>query len=230
MKKTVLIIDNYLSLIEHLSAYLPLDAYELSFENDGEKGIKKALNQKFDAIILELALSKLNGFQIIKAIRQHDQLTPILMIASQGESLNKLIAFKLGADDYLVKPCSPLEILARLENLLKRNQNIHAPKTIIQYHNIRVDCVKRIVELDEKPIELTNTEFNILEVLIKTPGQAFSKEELTEYALGRKYTPYDRSVDVHISNLRNKLGSHSIEEPWIKTVRGFGYLFNLPLI
>ncbi|WP_278025356.1 winged helix-turn-helix domain-containing protein [Legionella yabuuchiae] len=92
--------------------------------------------------------------------------------------------------------------------------------------NIVVDCTQRIVTLDKHPIELTNAEFNILEMLIKSPGQAFSKEELTEYALGRDYTAYDRSIDVHISNLRNKLGHNSEGEEWIKTVRGFGYLFS----
>jgi len=100
----------------------------------------------------------------------------------------------------------------------------------VTYGNILVDCSQRIATINNNPIELTNTEFNILEMLIKSPGQAFSKEELTEYALGRKFTAYDRSIDVHISNLRNKLGHNDEGDDWLKTVRGFGYVFNAQVI
>lgn len=148
------------------------------------------------------------------------------MLTARGEDIDRIVGLEIGADDYLPKPCNPRELTARLRAILRRTQKIPAPRPIIEQHNIVVDCSKHHVTMAGTYLELTNAEFNILEMLIKSPGQAFSKEELTEYALGRKYTAYDRSIDVHISNLRNKLGDNEHGEPLVKTVRGFGYMFN----
>jgi two-component system response regulator CpxR len=144
------------------------------------------------------------------------------------DDLDRLLAFEMGADDYLTKPCSTIECLARLRAMLNRAYVKKNTRASITEETIHLDCAKRIAYRANEQLPLTNTEFNILEMLIKFPGQAFSKEELTEYALGRKHTAYDRSIDVHISNLRHKLGLNLNQEPWIKTVRGFGYLFNAP--
>ncbi len=193
--------------------------------HDGENAVKKALNQPFDAIILDVMLPKLNGFEVLKAIREHLE-TPVLMLTARGDDIDRIVGLEIGADDYLPKPCNPRELVARLRAILRRTQKIPAQRPIIEHQGILVDCSKRIATQHGEVLELTNAEFNILEMLIKSPGQAFSKEELTEYALGRKYTAYDRSIDVHISNLRNKLGDNEEGEPIIKTVRGFGYMFN----
>lgn len=225
MNSSILIIDDDIELTDLISQYLEPEGFNVESVHDGEQGVKKALNQSFDAIILDIMLPKLNGFAVLRAIREHLE-TPVLMLTARGEDIDRIVGLEIGADDYLPKPCNPRELLARLRAILRRTQKIPTVRPVIEEHNLIVDCAKRHVSQAGDYLELTNAEFNILEMLIKSPGQAFSKEELTEYALGRKYTAYDRSIDVHISNLRNKLGDNPAGEPIVKTVRGFGYMFN----
>jgi len=225
MNNKILIIDDDVELTELLSQYLEGEGYKTTSAHDGQTGLKRALNQPYDAIILDIMLPKLNGFQVLKAIREHID-TPILMLTARGDDIDRIVGLEIGADDYIPKPCNPRELIARLRAILRRTSKAPAQRPVISHENITLDTAKRLVTVSEKPIELTNAEFNILEMLIKSPGQAFSKEELTEYALGRKFTAYDRSIDVHISNLRNKLGLNAAGDDWVKTVRGFGYLFN----
>lgn len=225
MNSTILIIDDDTELTDLLTQYLEPEGFNIICVHDGDTGVKKALNINFDAIILDVMLPKLNGFEVLKAIREHSQ-TPVLMLTARGDDIDRIVGLEIGADDYLPKPCNPRELVARLRAVLRRTQKNPIHRPIIEAHNIVVDCSKRNVTMEGTFLELTNAEFNILEMLIKSPGQAFSKEELTEYALGRKYTAYDRSIDVHISNLRNKLGDNPQGEPIVKTVRGFGYMFN----
>ena len=227
MNKQVLVIDSDDILQSQLKHYLSLEGFTVRSAEDGEHGLKIALNQTFDAIILEVILPKRNGFHVLQAIREHIS-TPAIFLTAREDDIDRFLGLEIGADDYILKPCDPNELIARLRAILRRSQAQPSHlKSFIEYQSIRVDCGKRNVTLNYEHLELTNTEFNILEILIKSPGQAFSKEELTEYAIGRKFTAYDRSIDVHISNLRNKLGNNSNQEPWIKTVRGFGYLFNI---
>lgn len=225
MNSNILIIDDDVELTDLLTEYLVPEGFIITCAHEGDSGIKKALNQPFDAIILDVMLPKLNGFQVLKAIREHLE-TPVLMLTARGDDIDRIVGLEIGADDYLPKPCNPRELVARLRAILRRTHKAPVNKPIIEVDNIVVDCSKREVTLLGKALELTNAEFNILEMLIKSPGQAFSKEELTEYALGRKYTAYDRSIDVHISNLRNKLGNNAAGEERVKTIRGFGYLFH----
>ena len=225
MNGNILIIDDDIELTDLLAQYLVPEGFNAVCVHDGESGVKKALNQTFDAIILDVMLPKLNGFEVLKAIREHLE-TPVLMLTARGDDIDRIVGLEIGADDYLPKPCNPRELVARLRAILRRTQKIPTSRPIIEQHNIVVDCSKRHVTMAGNYLELTNAEFNILEMLIKSPGQAFSKEELTEYALGRKYTAYDRSIDVHISNLRNKLGDNPQGETIVKTVRCFGYMFN----
>lgn len=225
MNNKILIIDDDTELTELLTQYLQAEGFEVSCAHDGEIGVKKALNQPLDAIVLDVMLPKLNGFEVLKAIREHLD-TPVLMLTARGDDIDRIVGLEIGADDYLAKPCNPRELVARMRAILRRAQKAPMHRPVIEHGNIMIDCSKRTATIEGNPLELTNTEFNILEMLMKSPGQAFSKEVLTEYALGRKYTAYDRSIDVHISNLRNKLGQNKAGEDWIKTVRGFGYLFN----
>lgn len=225
MNNNILIVDDDTELTDLLLQYLEPEGFNVVTAHDGEMAVKKALNQSFDAIILDVMLPKLNGFEVLKAIREHLQ-TPVLMLTARGDDIDRIVGLEIGADDYLPKPCNPRELVARLRAILRRTQKMPIQRPIIEHQEIVVDCSKRIATHEGQPMELTNAEFNILEMLIKSPGQAFSKEELTEYALGRKYTAYDRSIDVHISNLRNKLGENQEGEPYVKTVRGFGYMFN----
>ena len=226
MSGNILVVDENIELTQLLSQHLLHEGFNVSIVHDGETALKKALNQPFDAIILDVMLPKMSGFEVLRTIRQH-LITPVLMLTARGDDIDRLVGLEIGADDYLTKPCNPHELFARLRAILRRTQKAPVHKAIIEHRHFQVDSAKRQATVAGQELELTNTEFNILEMLIKSPGQAFSKEELTEYALGRKYTAFDRSIDVHISNLRNKLGDHSTDNPWIKTVRGFGYLLNL---
>lgn len=225
MNTNILIVDDDAELTDLLEQYLTPEGFTIVSVHDGENAVKKALNQPFDAIILDVMLPKLNGFEVLKAIREHLD-TPVLMLTARGDDIDRIVGLEIGADDYLPKPCNPRELVARLRAILRRTQKLPAHRPIIELQGIVVDCSKHLATQHGTPMDLTNAEFNILEMLIKSPGQAFSKEELTEYALGRKYTAYDRSIDVHISNLRNKLGNNANNEPYVKTVRGFGYMFN----
>jgi two-component system response regulator CpxR len=148
------------------------------------------------------------------------------MLTARGDDIDRIVGLEIGADDYLPKPCNPRELVARLRAILRRTHKTPQHKPILSHQDILLDCSKRTASLHEEVLDLTNAEFNILEMLMKSPGQAYSKEELTEYALGRKFTAYDRSIDVHISNLRNKLGDPTLGEAIIKTVRGFGYMLH----
>lgn len=177
----------------------------------------------FDAVILDLVLPKKNGFDVVRAIREHSEV-PIIILSNRTETIDRIIALELGADDYLTKPCNPYELIATLHAVLRRAKSKPTVRPVIKHHSIVLDGSKREASLAGVLLDLTNTEFNILEMLIKSPGQAFSKEELTEYALGRPFTAYDRSIDVHISNLRSKLGDNESGEPLLITIRGFGYM------
>lgn len=223
MNHTLLIVDDDTELTSLLTEYLEPEGFNVVAAHDGEQGVKKALNQPFDAIILDVMLPKLNGFEVLKAIRDHSD-TPILMLTARGDDVDRIVGLEIGADDYVPKPCNPRELVARIRAVLRRTQKLPVHKPVIHHLNILIDCAKRTAICKGLPLELTNAEFNILEMLLKSPGQAFSKEELTEYALGRKYTAYDRSIDVHISNLRSKLGEDQHGSFLVKTVRGFGYL------
>ena len=221
----ILIIDEDIAFSELLVKHLKPEGFEVTCVHDGEQGLKKALNQPLDAIILDVLLPKYNGFELLKSIRVHLSI-PIIILSARDDDVDHLVGLHMGADDYVTKPCNPHEIIARLHAILRRVQNVPIYKPVIERQTIVVDCNKRMATLAGEALVLTNAEFKILEMLIKSPGQAFSKEELTEYALSRKYTAYDRSIDVHISNLRNKLGNNASGEDIVKTVRGFGYMFN----
>lgn len=221
----ILIIDDDTELTDLLVQYLEPEGFKVTCVHDGENGVKKALNQPFDAIILDVMLPKLNGFEVLKAVREHIQV-PIVMLTARGDDIDRIVGLEIGADDYLPKPCNPRELVARLRAILRRVKKTPLQRPILSYQDIVVNCSKRLVTKNGHLMELTNAEFNILEMLIRSPGQAYSKEELTEYALGRKYTAFDRSIDVHISNLRSKVGDNEKGEPLVKTVRGFGYMIN----
>lgn len=225
MSPKTLLIDSDVELTKLIATYLQAESFEVSCVHDGEQGLKKALNQTFDVIILDIMLPKKNGFIILQQLRQHQD-TPVLLLTARTDDIDRVIGLELGADDYLLKPCNPRELLARLRAILRRATKTPPVRGTMKQANIVLDSAKRLVKKAGLSIELTNTEFNILEMLMRSPGQAFSKEELTEYALGRKFTPYDRSIDVHVSHLRQKLGHNTKHEPILKTVRGFGYILN----
>lgn len=225
MTLQILAIDSDKEFTDLLATYLKSENFQVDCAHDGENGLKKALNKQFDAIILDILLPKKNGFLVLKDLRKH-QSTPVFFLTARNDDIDRIIGLELGADDFLIKPCNPRELLARLRSVLRRTPKAPKERKTINKSCLSLDSATRSVYKNGINIELTNTEFNILETLIRFPKQAFSKEELTEFALGRKFTAYDRSIDVHISHLRQKLGNNDNDEPILKTVRGYGYVLN----
>ena len=225
MKHHILIAEPDQELASQLSTLFKKQGFQVILSTDGNSAYKQALNHELDAAVLEIALPEQNGLDVVKSIREHSSL-PILILSSEDSLTNKQVAFELGADDFLSKPCHFYELLSRVKAMIGHHNSTVSPKPVITFGPIHLDTSLRTMCYHDKQLEITKAEFNILELLIKSPNQAFSKQELTELALGRDFTAYDRSIDVHISNLRHKLGKTSNGEDWIKTVRGFGYLLN----
>lgn len=224
----ILIVDDDIELCEMLVEYLSTEGFVVDVAHDGEIGKQRALSGDYDVVVLDVMLPTLNGFDILRGIRAESK-TPILMLTARGDDVDRIVGLEMGADDYLPKPCNPRELVARLRAILRRIQpsqvtkNEKLPTAILRSGNIEVHPESRQVIYTGKILELTSTEYNILEVLVREAGHVVTKETLSEKALGRKLTRYDRSIDMHVSNLRHKLGTDSNGQTLIQTVRSIGY-------
>ena len=220
----VLLVDDDDTLTELLAEYLGAEGLEVSRAPDGEKGVQEILNNPYDVVVLDSMMPKMNGLDVLKTVRAQIKI-PIIMLTAKGDDIDRIIGLEMGADDYVPKPCQPRELLARINAILRRAQqsgeNPASNASSITASNVTLYPAKRQAEVGDKPLELTSTEFNLLEVLMRHAGQVVSKDTLSEEALDRKLAKFDRSIDVHISSIRHKLGDASL----IQTVRGLGYLF-----
>ncbi len=220
----VLLVDDDDTLTELLAEYLGAEGLEVSRAPDGEKGVQEILNNPYDVVVLDSMMPKMNGLDVLKTVRTQSKI-PIIMLTAKGDDIDRIIGLEMGADDYVPKPCQPRELLARINAILRRAQqsgeNPASNASSITASNVTLYPAKRQAEVGDKPLELTSTEFNLLEVLMRHAGQVVSKDTLSEEALDRKLAKFDRSIDVHISSIRHKLGDASL----IQTVRGLGYLF-----
>ena len=220
----VLLVDDDDTLTELLAEYLGAEGLEVSRAPDGEKGVQEILNNPYDVVVLDSMMPKMNGLDVLKTVRAQSKI-PIIMLTAKGDDIDRIIGLEMGADDYVPKPCQPRELLARINAILRRAQqsgeNPASNASSITASNVTLYPAKRQAEVGDKPLELTSTEFNLLEVLMRHAGQVVSKDTLSEEALDRKLANFDRSIDVHISSIRHKLGDASL----IQTVRGLGYLF-----
>ena len=219
-----LLVDDDDPLTELLAEYLGAEGLEVSRAPDGEKGVQEILNNPYDVVVLDSMMPKMNGLDVLKTVRAQSKI-PIIMLTAKGDDIDRIIGLEMGADDYVPKPCQPRELLARINAILRRAQqsgeNPASNASSITASNVTLYPAKRQAEVGDKPLELTSTEFNLLEVLMRHAGQVVSKDTLSEEALDRKLAKFDRSIDVHISSIRHKLGDASL----IQTVRGLGYLF-----
>ncbi|GAA6173818.1 response regulator [Colwellia sp. KU-HH00111] len=230
-KKQILLIDDDHELAELLVDYLAQQDFIVQCCFDGQSGLEQAYSDKFDLILLDVMMPKLDGFDVLKALGKAHK-TPILMLTAKGDNNDKVKGLELGADDYLAKPFHHQELLARINAILRRIQLINQQNkqafqqgnAILSVNDIELKHATRTVLCHGNTIELTGTEYQILTALVEHHGQIISKDTLSEQVLGRKLSPFDRSIDVHIGNIRRKfLPFCSIEK--IKTVRGAGYLF-----
>jgi two-component system response regulator CpxR len=216
----LLVIDDDVELCSLLSEFLQREGFQVESENEGRRGLEHALQGGIDLVILDVMLPGLDGFEILKRIRSHGRI-PVLMLTARGEDVDRIVGLELGADDYLSKPFNPRELSARIKAILRRTE----PKPNrgrIEVNGVVLDPGTREAVVDGKPIELTTLEFDILELLMRSAGHVVSRDDLMESLYNRKSTPYDRSIDMHVSHLRKKLES---SRPMIKTIRGSGYQF-----
>ncbi len=228
MHKLLLVEDDE-ELSNLLIEFLEPDGFDIQACYNGNDALMHANTGQFDLIILDIMLPGLNGTEVLRQIRTHSSV-PIIMLTARGDEIDRIVGLEMGADDYLPKPCNPRELLARIKAILRRAENTPEEDQTDNQETIKIDDVElhpksREAFLSGTPLELTSAEFNILEILLRNAGQVIKKNILTEQALARNMTMYDRSIDVHISKLRMKLGPHGDDSLRIKTVRGIGYIY-----
>lgn len=221
----ILIVDDDSELSEMLADYLQAEGYTIERVFDGEKGVKTALSGEFDAVVLDVMMPKLDGFEALRQIRSQSAI-PVIMLTAKGDDIDRIVGLEIGADDYLPKPFNPRELLARLRAVLRRSQITPATSeqasSMISIGALEIHPTSRSVFADGQALDLTSTEFNLLQTLVQQPGKVVTKELLSQQALGRLLTRYDRSIDMHMSNLRKKLSEHG-QDALIITIRGQGY-------
>lgn len=222
----ILLIDDDLGLSELLAQLLELEGFELTLAHDGQSGLDLALEQSFDLILLDVMLPKLNGFEVLRALRSKKQ-TPVLMLTARGDEIDRVVGLEIGADDYLPKPFNDRELVARIRAIIRRThvQSNEALQPTHQYGDINLDPGRQEVHCQDQLIILTGTEFSLLFELVKNAGELATKEDLSEKVLGKKLMPFDRSLDMHLSNLRKKMPERSDGRPRVKTIRGKGYIW-----
>lgn len=230
VKESILIIDDDQKLCELLSEYLTNEGFIIDLAHDGREGTAKALGRKYSLLILDVMLpGGQNGFAVLQTIRGKID-TPVLMLTARGEDIDRIIGLEMGADDYLPKPFNPRELLARIHAILRRIKTSR-PQTSLSADkkykagDVELNYSARTVFQGGKSVEVTIVEFNILDMLIRRAGELVTRDELAREVLGRPLSPYDRSVDVHVSRLRKKLSHYGGETERIKSVRGSGYVY-----
>jgi len=220
----ILIIDDDADLSDLLTEYLEAEDFRTHAVHNGIEGTEEALSGTYDAIILDIMLPGRGGIEVLQRIRQESRV-PVIMLTAKGDHVDRVVGLEMGADDYMPKPCYPRELVARLRAVLRRTVGDAAPPADeeLRLGRLRVQVPQRKVDWDGAPLDLTVSEFNFLEMLLRAGDRVVTKNELSERALGRVREPYDRSVDVHMSNLRQKLVQAAGREIAIETVRGVGY-------
>ncbi|KAA6464924.1 response regulator transcription factor [Acidobacteria bacterium AB60] len=219
----VLIIDDDIELCRLLRERLSTEGFAFEAVHDGQTGLQRALSPDYALIVLDLMLPGIGGLDLLRRLRAHS-LVPVLILTARGDDVERIIGLEIGADDYLPKPFNPRELIARIRAILRRAARPAALPAHLHSGDIRLDRAAREVRLLDQPLNLTSVEFSLLEVFLQNAGQVLTREHLTDAVLGRKLGPFDRVIDVHVSNLRKKLGPASHGER-IKAVRGSGYLF-----
>jgi two-component system response regulator CpxR len=216
----ILLIDDDAELCSLLSEFLKREGFTVECEHEGNRGLERAGQPGIDLVVLDVMLPGIDGFEILRRLRTHSKV-PVIMLTARGEDVDRIIGLEIGADDYLAKPFNPRELAARIRAILRRYEaRPVTPSSRIEVNGIVLDPASREVYSNGKPVELTTFEFDILEMLMRSAGRVLSRDALMENFYNRKATPFDRSIDMHISHLRKKLERG---ESIIKTIRGVGY-------
>ena len=219
--KRVLVVDDDAKTVELVKLYLKRDGYRVLTAYDGIEALRLAREGRPDLIVLDLMLPGINGLEICRTLRAESDV-PVIMLTAKTTDQDKLVGLDLGADDYVTKPFSPRELAARVRAVLRRLPGERGPAEI-KHGELTVDFLKHEAFLNGKPLNLTSVEFKLLAALIKEPGRVFSRAQLIENALGHDFEGFDRTIDVHVLNLRRKLEPDPSHPSYIKTVYGAGY-------
>lgn len=224
MTHCVALIDDDPVLTDLLGEYLRTEGFEVLIAADGVSGAQLALSGQSDLVVLDIMMPGQSGIETLRQIRAASTV-PVLMLTGRGDDLDRILGLELGADDYVPKPCTPRELVARIRAILKRTHSAAAGMTVLEVGELVLKLGERRAELLGQVLSLTSTEYSLLEILVRHAGQVVSKDQLSEEALGRPLARFDRSVDTHISSLRHKLGKRADDRQWIETVIRRGYQF-----
>jgi two-component system response regulator CpxR len=224
---SVLLIDDDAELSKLLEEYLQSEQLALDAAHDGPNGLEKALSNRYAVVVLDVMLPGMSGLDVLKQLRQKSSV-PVLMLTARGSELDRILGLELGADDYLPKPFNPRELVARLRAILRRTSGATTAAHPVHLADVELHPESRSVSCCGKSVSLTGAEFDLLYTFLRSPGRIISREDLTQAALGRPMSPMDRSIDVHVSNLRRKLGPYDGDQERIKAIRGSGYVYLLP--
>lgn len=223
----ILLIDDDIELCELVGEFLALEGFAVVSVHDGEQGAAQVLHNDYELVVLDVMLPSLNGFEVLRRIRATKR-TPIIMLTARGEDVDRIIGLELGADDYLPKPFNPRELVARIRAVLRRMQPATPKETAAEtltVGDVELSKASRVVRCGGALIELTSAEFDLLDLLLQSAGKVVAREDIAKLALGKEYSPFDRSIDMHVSNLRKKLGERADGIERIKAVRGLGYIY-----
>jgi DNA-binding response OmpR family regulator len=228
----ILVIDDDVELCSLVGEYLEAEGFQIESVYDGERGLQRALSGNYVLVVLDVMLPRLNGFEVLRRIRTTSRI-PVLLLTARGEDVDRIVGLEIGADDYLPKPFNPRELVARIHAILRRTRSPERaegtqPGELLRVGDIELDPATRTVRQAGKLVDLTSVEFNLLQVLLSEAGRVVSRERLVDSVLSRKFSPFDRSIDMHVSKVRKKLGDSEGETEHIKTVRGVGYIFARP--
>lgn len=219
----ILIIDDDVELCELLAARMSGEGFDIEAVHDGVCGLKRALSREHALVVLDLMLPGMGGLDVLRLVRDQSHI-PVLILTARGEDVDRILGLEIGADDYLPKPFNPRELIARTRAILRRTVRVATGTHPLIVGDTRLDPSSREAWVRDRLMSLTSVEFAILEMMLQRAGQIVTREELTEAVLGRKLGPFDRVIDVHVSNIRKKLGTNQGVER-IKAIRGSGYLF-----
>ena len=220
----VLLIDDDTELVAMFTEYLEQEGFRVACAHDGELGAREALSGQYAIAILDVMMPRVNGIETLRRIRAASRI-PVLMLTGRGDDADRILGLELGADDYVTKPCTPREMTARVRAILRRTQgtSTDGPGITLTVGKLTMLPEQRRATWDGAPLELTSTEFNLLEVLARNAGRPVSKNDLSEQGLGRPLARFDRNIDVHLSSLRHKLGTLSDGRSCLQTVYRLGY-------
>ncbi|MCV3766633.1 response regulator [Rhizobium sp. TRM95796] len=221
----VLLIDDDVELTSLLTEYLVEEGFDAHAVHDGRQGVEESLSNQYDIIVLDIMMPKMNGIEVLQRIRRSSDV-PVVMLTARGDNVDRITGLNLGADDYVPKPCSPDELVARLRAILRRSRR-QTPgdggSRVVEAGSLVLTPAARHAEWRGQPLELTGAEYSILEVLARNAGQLVSKQDMAKRVFGQPLAPFDRRIDVHVSSIRQKLGIAENGQSWIRTVRGQGY-------